>query len=589
MLNQALRSRRFFRGNFCALLSGLGKANGDCLLAALHLPALAPFAGTERTFLLPPHRTLDPLARGLSILPPATALFFRCHNFLSNAPRRSEGATRIQLGPSMPNHGRLLPSIPVRSGAMGEAGFPRGRGHDNGDEDVCCGGNWYWCRFICTGIAMMVALLIFRLPGEDHCFLPTRILTTVAVPGTTPTGFCLSSGGERLLARFRLSAIAALMYGGSVPASCAWRDCNEFGDSTCTNNPAVKACGTESGSLFPYGLIALIPPGPLTLLHSDCSNMLSSCFNKSIHSSSAQTDANEYSVPLNAFNRATTSKTWRMIRGDFSLFKAAVASVACLNASAICALASDAMVLASSILASKESASCLAPVARVKALDAAAVALSDAATALLANVLARDAAFAAELEEDCVSTSTAWSNALRSVSVSLTKYSAMPSPTTPPATNVQPISPQIATHLGWRSFLAINSGQTRSHPLKFIFLIRTYQNDLTRATVLRPKPTASHTSGASQIMPIATAIVETTSTQNQKLDAASRVPRIILSKTALRLGSISGSRTDDGIDRNNFFISLLEAAGIAYLIVSVLCIWEFTIGIKESIKNLFER
>jgi hypothetical protein len=179
--------------------------------------------------------------------------------------------------------------------------------------------------------------------------------------------------------------------------------------------------------------------------------------------------------------------------------------------------------------------------------------------AFSANVLARDAASAAEVADCCVSISTAWSNALRSVSASLTKYSAMPSPTTPPATNIQPIRPHVATHLGWRSFLVMRSGHRRSHPLKSIFFTRIYQNDLIRATAFRPKPTANQTSGASQIMPIATAIVETTRTQNQKLDDASRLPLIILSIASLRWGSIGGSRSDSGIDRNSFFLTFLEA------------------------------
>ncbi len=41
------------------------------------------------------------------------------------------------------------------------------------------------------------------------------------------------------------------------------------------------------------------------------------------------------------------------------------------------------------------------------------------------------------------------------------------------------------------------------------------------------------------------------------------------------------------LDRNVFFLTFLEIAGGAFVVISILCIWEFTIGIKESIKSLF--
>ena len=34
------------------------------------------------------------------------------------------------------------------------------------------------------------------------------------------------------------------------------------------------------------------------------------------------------------------------------------------------------------------------------------------------------------------------------------------------------------------------------------------------------------------------------------------------------------------------FLWFLVLAGVAYVVVSVLCVWEFTLGIKESIKSL---
>jgi hypothetical protein len=214
-------------------------------------------------------------------------------------------------------------------------------------------------------------------------------------------------------------------------------------------------------------------------------------------------------------------------------------------------------------------------------------AFDDEASALSAKVFATDAAAAAEFAECCVSTSTLSSRTRTLVSASLTKYSATPSPATPSATSIQPMSPAFATHFRWRSFLVTSSGQTRSQPFKSSFLTRMYQNVLTRAIALRPRPTACQTSGASQTMPTATTMVEMTRNQNQKFDHASKPPRMALSSASADsgLGGVIGSHKD--VDRTEFFLTFLEVFGVTYVIVSVLCIWEFTIGIKESIKNLF--
>ena len=40
-------------------------------------------------------------------------------------------------------------------------------------------------------------------------------------------------------------------------------------------------------------------------------------------------------------------------------------------------------------------------------------------------------------------------------------------------------------------------------------------------------------------------------------------------------------------DPTEFFISFLEYAGYAFIVLSILCIWEFTIGIIWSIKKVF--
>ncbi len=174
-----------------------------------------------------------------------------------------------------------------------------------------------------------------------------------------------------------------------------------------------------------------------------------------------------------------------------------------------------------------------------------------------------------------VSDSDASSKARMPVSASLTKYSATPSPATPSATNVQPTRPIAAIHFRGRSFLESNSGQSLSQPFRSSIFW----------TALRPKLIACQTSGASQMMPITTAIVEPTRIQNHKFDHASKSTRIDLSSWLVSSGG-SAEANNRNIDRNDFLLSFLEVAGSIYVIDSALCKWEFTIGIKESIKNL---
>jgi hypothetical protein len=66
------------------------------------------------------------------------------------------------------------------------------------------------------------------------------------------------------------------------------------------------------------------------------------------------------------------------------------------------------------------------------------------------------------------------------------------------------------------------------------------------------------------------------------------------SSTPLRVfgSGIDGSTIDfTSEDRRTeamvVFVKFLLGAAIAYAILSILCIWEFTIGIKKSIKHLY--
>src|SRR6185295_2530953 len=61
----------FLPRNLRALLAGLGQANGDRLLSALHLSALAAGSALQRAFLAALHRALDAFARGFAVLSPA--------------------------------------------------------------------------------------------------------------------------------------------------------------------------------------------------------------------------------------------------------------------------------------------------------------------------------------------------------------------------------------------------------------------------------------------------------------------------------------------------------------------------------------
>ncbi len=216
---------------------------------------------------------------------------------------------------------------------------------------------------------------------------------------------------------------------------------------------------------------------------------------------------------------------------------------------------------------SADAACCRAPARCDSASAACFSALDDAATALSAKVLATVAAVAAEPADCCVSISTLSSKARTLVSASLTQYSAIPSPATPRATNVQPMNPALAIHFRWRSLFPVtSSGHILSQPLRSTFLTWMYQNFRRRATVLRPKPTACKTSGASNTMPIATAIVEQIRIQNHRFDHASKPRRMALSSASVDSGLSGAIGSHQDVDRNEFFLTSLEVLGVVYVI-----------------------
>lgn len=57
----------FLFGDLGALFAGLGKANGDRLLATLHRSALPAGAGFQRAMFLAPHGAGDSFSSGLAI------------------------------------------------------------------------------------------------------------------------------------------------------------------------------------------------------------------------------------------------------------------------------------------------------------------------------------------------------------------------------------------------------------------------------------------------------------------------------------------------------------------------------------------
>src|SRR5260370_18101171 len=93
--NNSPRSCRLLFRNLGAFLASLGEANRDGLLAAFHLSAFAPFAGTKGAFLSSVHCALSAFGSRLAILASAGSLartrpVLSCHRS-SHFIRRAAG------------------------------------------------------------------------------------------------------------------------------------------------------------------------------------------------------------------------------------------------------------------------------------------------------------------------------------------------------------------------------------------------------------------------------------------------------------------------------------------------------------------
>ena len=156
-----------------------------------------------------------------------------------------------------------------------------------------------------------------------------------------------------------------------------------------------------------------------------------------------------------------------------------------------------------------------------------------------------------------------------------TKLSATYSPATPTTINNQPMKAANFAQLG-----TLFSGSEKRN-------LRVNRQWLTIEVI------SCHSSGPSKIRPTTTRPVAANSQLKHEFLYASN-PACMRSSTPLSVlgAGIGGTAIDlsDGDKRTDAmvaFIWYVIIAAVIYVIVSVLCIWEFTIGIKESIKNIF--
>ena len=347
---------------------------------------------------------------------------------------------------------------------------------------------------------------------------PTAIRTAVAVPLSTPTARPVFSGGDMLPARVKFRTIAARTYSGRVPSSVLL--ISGIMDSMETLVPGSRSIPAPS-SLF--GSPQSTSPGKLwgdfTLFHPASPKTLSISLSNPTHSVSWQTLVNMYSVPAKGLRAAITCGECGNDLGVVRRSNWAVSALARFIASARCDSASAACFFANAMSRSKESASCLAPVASSKALDAEAVALSDwplARAAAHAATSADALAFPAAL---LVSASKILLNAWTLSSACDTTTVVIHSPATPTTINNQPRNAASFTQSGACSSFSDALNLVTSY-LRRIALI-SWTN-----------------SGPSQIRPATTILVDRTSQPNQISRQANR--------SALILSSMYFASSGDG-------------------------------------------
>jgi hypothetical protein len=377
-----------------------------------------------------------------------------------------------------------------------------------------------------------------------------------------------------------LSAAAALTYSGNVSSGCAWRALSDSGDSTEICTPASRACGTDRSASLPYTLIEGKPPTDFPLFQPASRKTPSNCLSKFIHSSSGQTAENLYSTSLNCLSVAINSGIWISDRGD--LMRASSSSALAARASALAARS-----LACAICNENPSAFFLATSAASNALAARAFSSVASCSALAARSFswlasrsvwdARSKALAARSLAVPVffwaSVSRVSSNFCMNPSALETKLSATNSPATPTTIRSHPKETTNFTQAGiWRS------GECRSALTAFML--------------------SSHISGNSNSSPRTTTPVEISNELKHVFLNASK-SALIRSSIPLSTsgantggGEIGGKIIDADDQQTEALITLIKfliVIAVACVIMSLVCIWEFTIGIKKSIKQLYNR
>ncbi len=98
-------------------------------------------------------------------------------------------------------------------------------------------------------------------------------------------------------------------------------------------------------------------------------------------------------------------------------------------------------------------------------------------------------------------------------------------------------------------------------------------------------------SGASKTRPTTTPFVENNNQPNHRSLQHRRSPRIKSSMYLANSGDGSINPDSDSDERRAYllgdFFRFLAVAGVVFLVVTFLCVWEFTIGINKSIKQLY--
>jgi hypothetical protein len=298
-------------------------------------------------------------------------------------------------------------------------------------------------------LVLAITLLMSACSFQGTNFLPMVIRTVVEVPSSTFTDLAgvLSrfSGGYTLAAKSKLRTAAACTCRGAWRMSCLAISSEWFGASTLMPIPVARVTVIPPGSSLPNTSSAGYVPTDGSRFHSACCSAASMLLRRSVHSTSEQTPAHKYCVPLYGFNEATTCGMEVNDLGVVRRFNCSVSSSARFTASArcdsalsavlkafdatVCALAASASALANSRCAAWAFAN--ASLASARASSAMPLIASASSCATLADVAASPACLLASVIKIL-------SKVLRMPSVLETNASKMPSPMTPTIKIIQP-------------------------------------------------------------------------------------------------------------------------------------------------------